>query len=623
MYQVNELTIDENSERIEQPKNIKIQLKPHQLAMIYAMNNLEESQKIKIPSVDPDTDEWFETSVGCLCDKVGSGKSLTTLGLISNNPKRKSTIKVSRQYGLITTYKYYKKYVPINLLVVPHNIIKQWENYILDFTNFTYLIVNNKKTFVKFIDLFHKCLNEDMNLDIFNQDLMLVSNTFYNKVADIINNNYDYSNESSYNHSEIIISRLIIDEVDTIKVSSSSKINADFTWFISSSIKSIQNPNGYGSYEPHTYTNYQGEVITYDRRITKGKMPHTGYFKDVLSDISCIYFKYMIYLKNQDSFIELSFKLPEINTIKINCKGNIYTNVLYGIVNPQIMNMINAGDIESAIEHSGLEQENEEGLIKIVTKDLEKNLNNKKIELHAKQQMIYSSIQSKEQAIKKIKDDIKKLEEQIEQIKKRLLETESCPICYDTIKNRIIVKCCNNPYCYECIMMSINHKPNCPLCRKKICKDDIIILDNKDKEEIIIGETKDEDSNRTKIENLKKYLDEIYQLGNRKILIFSEYDNTFKDITNYLEEKNYKYSNLKGSTSRINNIIEKYKSDELDILLLNSRYFGSGLNLENTTDIFMFHKMSESIENQVIGRAQRPGRTEVLNVYRLLYQNEL
>lgn len=622
MYQVNELTIDDNSERIEQPKNIKIQLKPHQLAMIYAMNNLEESQKIKIPSVDQDSDEWFETSVGCLCDKVGSGKSLTTLGLISNNPKRKSTIKVSRQYGLITTYKYYKKYVPINLLVVPHNIIKQWENYIIDFTNFKYLIVNNKKTFVKFIDLFHKCLNENINLDIFNQDLILVSNTFYNKVADIINNNYDYSNESSYNHSEIIISRLIIDEVDTIKVSSSSKINADFTWFISSSIKSIQNPNGYGSYEPHTYTNYQGEVITYDRRITKGRMPHTGYFKDVLNDISCIYFKYMIYLKNQDSFIELSFKLPEINKIKIHCKGNIYTNVLYGIVNPQIMNMINAGDIESAIEQSGLEQENEEGLIKIVTKDLEKNLNNKKIELNAKQQMIYSSIQSKEQAIKKIKDDIKKIEEQIEQIKKRLLETESCPICYDTIKNRIIVKCCSNPYCYECIMMSINHKPNCPLCRKKICKDDIIILDNKDKEEIV-EESKDEDSNRTKIENLKKYLDEIYQLGNRKILIFSEYDNTFKDITNYLEEKNYKYSNLKGSTGRITNIIEKYKSDELDILLLNSRYFGSGLNLENTTDIFMFHKMNESIENQVIGRAQRPGRTEVLNVYRLLYQNEL
>ena len=80
---------------------------------------------------------------------------------------------------------------------------------------------------------------------------------------------------------------------------------------------------------------------------------------------------------------------------------------------------------------------------------------------------------------------------------------------------------------------------------------------------------------------------------------------------------------MKGSTGRITKIIEQYKGNELDILLLNSRYFGSGLNLENTTDIFMFHKMNESIENQVIGRAQRPGRTQVLNVYRLLYHNEL
>ena len=104
---------------------------------------------------------------------------------------------------------------------------------------------------------------------------------------------------------------------------------------------------------------------------------------------------------------------------------------------------------------------------------------------------------------------------------------------------------------------------------------------------------------------------------------FSEYDNSFREVANYLEENNYRYSNLKGSTSRINNIVEKYKGDELDILLLNSRYFGSGLNLENTTDLFMYHKMNESIENQVIGRAQRPGRKDPLNIYRLLYHNEL
>ena len=109
----------------------------------------------------------------------------------------------------------------------------------------------------------------------------------------------------------------------------------------------------------------------------------------------------------------------------------------------------------------------------------------------------------------------------------------------------------------------------------------------------------------------------------RKILIFSEYENSFQDIENYLKEKDYKYSKLKGQTTVINRIVNDYKSDKIDILLLNSKYFGSGLNLENTTDLFMFHKMNKSIDKQVIGRAQRPGRNKRLKVYRLLHKNEI
>ena len=55
------------------------------------------------------------------------------------------------------------------------------------------------------------------------------------------------------------------------------------------------------------------------------------------------------------------------------------------------MSMINAGDISRAIESSGFDTDSEEGLIKNLTKTLESKLNNKKIELYAKQQMTYSS----------------------------------------------------------------------------------------------------------------------------------------------------------------------------------------------------------------------------------------
>ena len=54
---------------------------------------------------------------------------------------------------------------------------------------------------------------------------------------------------------------------------------------------------------------------------------------------------------------------------------------------------------------------------------------------------------------------------------------------------------------------------------------------------------------------------------------------------------------------------------------MNARYCGSGINLENTSDIFIYHSMSTELTQQVIGRAQRPGRDSCLNVW-MLHENE-
>ena len=47
------------------------------------------------------------------------------------------------------------------------------------------------------------------------------------------------------------------------------------------------------------------------------------------------------------------------------------------------------------------------------------------------------------------------------------------------------------------------------------------------------------------------------------------------------------------------------------------------MNLENTTDIIILHKMNKDIEMQAIGRAQRYGREGNLRVWKLYYQNEV
>ena len=49
-------------------------------------------------------------------------------------------------------------------------------------------------------------------------------------------------------------------------------------------------------------------------------------------------------------------------------------NILNGMVDQETMNMINAGDIEGAMEHIGCEKHNEESLVKNVTKKFETEL---------------------------------------------------------------------------------------------------------------------------------------------------------------------------------------------------------------------------------------------------------
>jgi SNF2 family DNA or RNA helicase len=77
-----------------------------------------------------------------------------------------------------------------------------------------------------------------------------------------------------------------------------------------------------------------------------------------------------------------------------------------------------------------------------------------------------------------------------------------------------------------------------------------------------------------------------------------------------------------GSIGAIDKDIYNFKFGDTRVFMCNSKSFGCGMNLENTSDIIFIHKTHEQMYSQVIGRAQRPGRTSPLNVYRLLHNNE-
>lgn len=613
--------INEDSKQVPQPDRIKTELKPHQLAMIHQMNRLESPTRKSLilegeGEGESEADYSFQTNFGCICDKVGSGKSLTVLGLIANNPILTPSNRCYTSYsGVVSVYNKKKLLIPINILVVPHGIMNQWTKYIETDTDLDFKTIKNKNTLDICIEEIKSYIENPMeNLYLIQTDLYIVSSSVYNKFVGVFNNH--------------LISRLIVDEVETIKVAGAQYVSAEFTWFISSSKIILKNPLGQSTYEPYSYSGWNGQVYNVQRRVVVDKMTHTGFFRDILSGLSRSRITDTLYLSSDEDFIKKSFELPEFVTNIVNCKNTNHHNILHGIVDNDTMNMINAGDISGAMEHIGCEKHSEESLVSLVTKKLETDLHDKKKEYEYKSSITYTNVHVKKLALDKIHDEISSIEKKIECVKLRIVENTTCPVCCDEINNKVIVTCCNNPFCFECISLSISHKPNCPVCRASLSMSNILAIgDDSDcgggsKE----NDKEETDDDREKLDNFKLYFDKVMEGGNKKVLVFSEYEASFNNIKEYLSTKSYNFSELKGATTRIDNIVRKFKSDEedrFDVLLLNAKYFGSGLNLQNTTDIFLYHKMGESMTKQVIGRAQRPGRTSPLNIWRLCYENEV
>lgn len=51
---------------------------------------------------------------------------------------------------------------------------------------------------------------------------------------------------------------------------------------------------------------------------------------------------------------------------------------------------------------------------------------------------------------------------------------ESCPICYENIKDRVKLQKCGHTFCKKCILTWCSKKDSCPYCRQGINFDDYI-----------------------------------------------------------------------------------------------------------------------------------------------------
>ena len=65
-------------------------------------------------------------------------------------------------------------------------------------------------------------------------------------------------------------------------------------------------------------------------------------------------------------------------------------------------------------------------------------------------------------------------------------------------------------------------------------------------------------------------------------------------------------------------ILRKFKEGKIKVIFLNSKNNGAGINLQEATDIILYHRMNDSFQKQIIGRVNRIGKDNELIVHHLI-----
>ena len=448
----------------------------------------------------------------------------------------------------------------VNIIVVPHNIYSQWIDAIDKFLG------NLLK---------YKCLIEYKEINILYSNASLLNEFDIIITTPIL---YDIF-ASTLNGIGANVTRVFFDEADTIKNLLVNLIKANMTWFISATFYSV-----------------------FDQNTMKAKIGAYDLYLPNLLQNEC-------YCKLQ--YIDSNIKLPKPNMEVFTCKDFYLDYILVNILDKEQIKFINGHDyFNIRNECDGHQIKNSKEILKYLLI----NCNKKIIDCDA---VLKELLKNKVDAMEiRSKTEKKKNHymQRLEQIKFLCKKYYLCIECFINIDEVGYKSICEDYLCENCI-----NKTNiiCLTCNKNHKTDTLIEekvrVDKKIKEYI-------------SKKNIDKFviLNKVLEVCGEKILLYSE----FRGLNNYLKnlsiEKNFIYEELNGGNIKeIDKILKGFKENpEIKILYIDNSYFGVGLNIEYTTDIIFFHNTEINIKNQLIGRAQRYGRKDKLNIWEIKYANE-
>ena len=333
---MDELTNDCN--KITHIDDLKVELMEHQKTAIYAMIEFEKNNKFiydidnfkypkqygSYPKNLTNKQLEIESTIGVLADKVGSGKSYMIVSFIKLQP----TAPTRHQMYIGTPYfnakLIYSKPIKTNLVIVPHKLILQWTDFFKWAPSMKIVSVNSEKN-----------IKELSKENIEKYDVVLLSNTKIKSFND--------------KYSDIVWSRIFIDEAHTIGFDKDDFLKASFIWFITATPNALKYTKK--SLLSHIFTTLPRANIDF------------------------------ITIKNNNDFIENSVNLLPPTRVIIPCLTPSELKIIWDFVPKSIITMINAGNIDDAIRTLNCNVDTKENIFQVITHQLETLIKDKKEEI--------------------------------------------------------------------------------------------------------------------------------------------------------------------------------------------------------------------------------------------------
>ena len=545
---------------ILQPPSMTKILYPHQLRAVAMMETREKEKSI--------TSENFcvFTNVGIFGDLAGYGKTVALIALILRDKMewdlREPFVvsNISNIYGngsIIKKSLLRFQKIETSLIVASTSILKQWSDEIFS-TSLTHVIITTKKK----LDSLEPTL----------YDIVLCSPSLYNY---LVNKYPNYAWK-----------RFIYDEPTQTKIPAMRCIVSGFIWFVSATPVQLL-------YQNHNNHNF---------------------LQSLFSNCMDYHIFQNLIVKNDDEFVKKSFQLPVMNHHSHPCYQPLY-NVVQNILSEPICNMIDAGNIEKAVRHLG--GSSTSNIFTLIKNEKEELLRETEYKIEK-----FSRINDHAR-IKKWTEKKATLEKELEELNRRYKDfilNETCQICLMKNDQPTLVSCCQNAYCGKCIFQWLRQKNSCPNCRTFVTTDMIIYLTTPPTESLP-PPTQHSTHGRPTLSKKTKpcvILDIIEKKPHGKFIIFSDYDETFSFIRHALDDDGIQFAEISGTMESRDRKIREFKQGNVNVLFINSIANGAGINLQEATDIILYHRMGEDMQAQIIGRAYRIGREKVLDVHHLI-----